>query len=77
MDTADKNDGPSYPTENSVNVPSSSSPNPIDQTCTAVNCDKLKDDLKLFTSGRLYDVTFKISSDVTGESKVIQIIFPK
>jgi hypothetical protein len=33
--------------------------------------DKLKDDLRLFTTGSFYDCTFRVSNDATNESKVI------
>jgi hypothetical protein len=38
--------------------------------------DRLKDDLNFFTTGNFYDCTFKVSNDVTNESKVSSNSFP-
>jgi hypothetical protein len=61
------------PTENNVNGKLPSSPGTQSWNFSG---DKLKDDLRLFTTGSFYDCTFKISNDdVTNESKVIILKF--
>jgi hypothetical protein len=37
--------------------------------------DKLEDDLRMFTTGSFYDCTFKVTNDVTNESKVFSFCF--
>jgi hypothetical protein len=56
------------PTESENNgKESSSTPKQPPWTSTG---DKHKDDLNLFNTGSFYDCTFKVSNDVTSESRV-------